>query len=296
MTWNILGGSPEQQIRFQKPFIEKYTLTQVSDMTLGSMVIQTTTEIRWELKLLLINSSSYNIELNTINTTLVATNNANLRQLSALNNAFKKMFNEVELEISLKGELLKINNLGLIRKKWEQVKRDMDAAQSKFHNLQKMIDAQDAIFSSDQSIMDAIRNDEFFLCYLHKFMGIKPPSQVTSVNKSLFMQNEYRIDYNFQLNSSLPTYSSDYQLAFDSSAYGIDGVEWKKKAYSGLPFLDDVKVLKPTIREKGNYLFDTQTGKLLLGTFSRQETAHPEFLKGTITYSLKADSYNEVRK
>ena len=283
-------------IRFRQPFTEKYTLTTSTNIQAGHFPIQTKTTIRWSLQVINIDDDgNTEIELLTLENLIVDTNNANLQDITALNQVFGKMYSELHLVIDIHGKVKTILNLKHIQDKWEATKQDMKEIQEKVPALQTLLNLNDEIFNSSEKIKIAIENNEFFKHYFHRIYGKAQPITPYSVEQLNLLQTAptgwgytftIKPDYDFEhIKEITINYKGDASEADDS---------WKKKAYGHLQGVD-LKKLNPVLTENGAYNFDAKTGRLHHAEIVIKEIADPNFIHGKMHFILESDS-NKKKK
>nr|WP_199158116.1 hypothetical protein [Pedobacter sp. ASV2] len=273
-------------IEFSKLFSERYTVEQTSEIVMSSMLIKTVTEMRWDVRLLEITENTYRIELLSIDNTLKETNNPNIRDLSAFNNAFKRMYSELDMVINRKGELIKINNITEIQRKWALVKAEMEEIQTKQPNMQGIVALNDEIFSSSINITKAVKANEFFEVFFNTYMGIKLPENKSLTKNSLFYQHS--VKWNFEINYSHPSNSSFINITVKGQPHVQFDKEWIKKAYGNYP-VDGLANKKPKVTDEGIYKLDQTSGRLLEGILTKEEIVDDDFLRAKMVYHIIAD-------
>lgn len=284
MFWN-----PDKSLRrleFKKPFTERYRVEQTSEITMSSLVIRTVTEWRWDVRILKTDDQYYNIELLSLDNVLLETNNPNMRDLSAFNNAFKRMYSELNVIINHQGELIRINNIETIQRKWAQVKAEMEAIQTKHDNMRGMIALNDELFNNVSNITEAVKGNEFFEIFFNVFMGVDLPGNKNLKKKSLFAQDF--INWKYEINST--AHQTDELIInvigkpnqdFDKS--------WLKRAYGSFP-ITEIANRKPQVWDQAKYKIDKSSGRLLEGRLTKEEIVHEDFLKAKMEYYIIADN------
>jgi hypothetical protein len=289
--WNT-SPDPESQTLLKQTFSEKYIVVQESEITMGSLLIKTVTEIRWDVRVTAIQEEACRLEILTLDNVLLETNNPNMREVSALNNAFKKMYSELDVTLSKKGEVLQVNNRATIQRKWGQIKAEMQAIQTRHQSLDGIIALNDELFASTQKVDEAVKNNEFFDLYFHKLYGTRLPAEVSAKKKSLFMQAD--VAWRYRLTRP-PVTGQQASVSLHGIAQQITDTRWLKQAYGQFP-MADAATLRPQLTEEGNYLIEHASGRLLKASLNRQETAHPQLLKASMKYTITADSYAKAER
>jgi hypothetical protein len=287
MLWDS-NNKVSRQIEFKKIFSERYLVEQTSEIIMSSLVIKTVTEFRWDVRVLKISDEYYHIELLSLDNVLKETNNPNMRDLNAFNNAFKRMYSELNMIINKQGVLVKLNNIKEIQRKWAQVKTEMEAVQTKHDNMKGLIALNDDLFNSVGNITDAVKGNEFFEVFLNVFMGINLPGNVKLKKKSLFAQESINWQYDINCNPSLPT--NNNIVIIDIKGYVSQSLDksWLKRAYGSFPIAELADKI-PVLSDSAKYKIDNVSGRLLEGLITKEEVVHEEFLKAKMVYKIVAD-------
>lgn len=277
-------------IRFRKPFSEKYTLTVDTDILAGNFPIQTKTQIRWALRVINVdNLGQAEIELITIENRLVETNNPNLQDIAALSQAFGRMYSEIHVKLNSKGKVLEILNLPAILGKWEETKAEMQKIEKDVPAMVDVVKLNDEIFATPDKVKLAIENNEFFTLYFHLICGQELPlDDLKRKNRNMF--NSADVDWRFDARGAQSWVSDVHvtDVAISGQPAETLGLIWVNEAYSAFQMVDFTQ-LNPRLSETGQYRFQTETGKLLKAVLTKKEVANPDYIRGEMTYKLKAD-------
>ena len=291
---NTSGNDDDRVIRFRQPFSEKYTLTIATDILAGYFPIQTKTQIRWSLRV--INVSNYGhaeIELITIENRLIETNNPNLKDLAALNQAFARMYSEIQVILDPRGKLLEVVNLPVILSKWEQTKSEMQGIEKEAPVLQDIIQLNDDIFAKPEKVKLAIEHNEFFNIYFHLIYGEElPAAGLRRKHRNLFNSADVSWQYFAEVDPDSPDDDLFTDVEIRGMPTGAMTQEWINEAYGKFE-IEGRPQLNPRLMEKGDYRFESASGKLLKATLVKEEIAHPNFLRGKMIYKLKSDDHGE---
>jgi hypothetical protein len=291
---NTSGNDDDRVIRFRQPFSEKYTLTIATDILAGYFPIQTKTQIRWSLRV--INVSNYGhaeIELITIENRLIETNNPNLKDLAALNQAFARMYSEIQVILDPRGKLLEVVNLPVILSKWEQTKSEMQGIEKEAPVLQDIIQLNDDIFAKPEKVKLAIEHNEFFNIYFHLIYGEElPAAGLRRKHRNLFNSADVSWQYFAEADPDSPDDGIFTDVEIRGMPTGAMTQEWINEAYGKFE-IEGRPELNPRLMEKGDYRFESASGKLLKATLVKEEIAHPNFLRGKMIYKLKSDDHGE---
>jgi hypothetical protein len=288
--WKI-NNNEEKQVHIKEQFSDKYTLYQHSVITMGSLVINTKNECRWDVRVSDISEKYYRIELLTLDNVITETNNDNIRDISLLNNTFKKMYSELNFLVNHQGTLIKVLNLDVIKKKWQQVKSEMEIIQAKHQSINGLITLNDEIFASDHNIVEAVRSNEFFEIFFNCFFGTTIAGSTTIKKKSLFMQADVEWKYDIFAIPQLPATTKTVNIVIKGTPAQSLNKDWLTQAYGSFPITTATE-LKPVLSETAEYTIQNHTGKVLKAAIVKEEIAHPQLLFGKIKYELIADGFD----
>lgn len=256
----------------------------------GAIPIKTTTEIRWDLRVKNIRQDAIEIELLTLDNELVATNNPALKDMARMNQAFARMYSELHLLIDRSGQVKKVLNEDLIKRKWTATKAELQAIEDQVEAVRGIIDLNDEIFTNPEKIVTAIQQNEFFSVYFHRVYGRKLPGDTPVETKwNHFQQAQLDWSFNLRPNSALPAIQGQQTVSVDITGTALTNIdqEWMKKAYAAFHHIDTTQV-KPRLIESGRYQIDPQTGRLKEAYLLKEEVAHPQFIHSKLEYSMKA--------
>ncbi|MGB7210436.1 MAG: hypothetical protein WBD27_17415 [Pyrinomonadaceae bacterium] len=279
-----------KKIRFRQPFSEKYSLTINTDMLAGNFPIETKTEIRWAFRVIEADHSGQaEIELITVENRLVEANNPNLHDIAALSQAFGRMYSEIHVKLDSKGKVIKIINLPTILGKWEQTKAEMQKIESEIPAMTDVVKLNDDIFASPDKVKLAIESNEFFNIYFHLIYGEPlPAKKLRKTHRNLF--NSADVDWEFVANSKrVMTPNGPFEVVKITGQPAEDlGQVWIKQAYGNFQMVDQTQI-QPNLSESGEYVFHAETGKLRKAVLIKKEVAHPDFIRGDMTYTIKSE-------
>lgn len=277
-------------IRFREPFSEKYSLTIETNMMAGHFPIETKAEVRWSFRVIGVNQhGEAEIELITVENRLTETNNPNLQDIAALSQAFGRMYSEIHVRLDPKGKVKEIINLPAILGKWEQTKAEMAKIESEIPAIADVVKLNDEIFASPDKVKLAIEANEFFNIYFHLIYGEPlPATGLKRSHRNLF--NSANVDWEFDADAKrVVTPKGPVAVVKITGRPANDiGPVWLKEAYGNFPMVDTAQV-QPNLSETGEYIFRPESGKLRKAVLIKKEIAHPEFIRGVMTYTIKSD-------
>lgn len=293
LNWITDEGKSEKALQFlQKGSTQKYTLTIHSDIQMGSSHNKSVTECRWMLTVKDITDNGYELELLTLDNVMLETNNPALKDIAALNNVFKQMYNELYFTVNRRGELLNVKNIALLQKRWQQVRTQLFEIQGKSTSIEEVLRLNDELFADEKQLFDVIKATEFFELYFNGIYGKKLPYTDYPTKKSRFQLTDIKWMYNYSHKVSLQDSVDTFVVNIDATPGQPFTKEWIQKAYGSFPFLQSIGIenLRPTAKAAGIYFFDVKTGLLREAEFKTEEIAHPGLLYTKLSYIIKAVS------
>ncbi|MDN5288348.1 MAG: hypothetical protein JWR38_4622 [Mucilaginibacter sp.] len=289
MSWTNFSNPAKHTILIREPFIEKYTLTIVTDIMAGNLPIKSKTEIRWQLKVNRVEADYTDIELITLDNQLLESNNPMVKDMAGMSQAFSRMYNELQVRVDSTGKVLQILNIDLIRKKWDQTKAEITDLQETNPAIKNIISLNDELFITPDKMALAVQNNEFFMIYYHHFYGLSLPGTTKSYVQRTVL-NTADLSWRYNVSNVSDTYDTgDLYVEVDGIVNTSTGGGWAKEAYKAFSHLD-LASLKPDFEERGVYRFDKSSGMLVSADLLKKEMVHPQLLHATISYHITSDT------
>lgn len=256
---------------------------------MSSLVVKTITEFRWDVRVLKITDEGYQIELLSLDNVLKESNNPNMRDLNAFNNAFKRMYSELNMLVGKDGQLIEVKNISEIQRKWSQVKSEMEAIQTRHDNMKGIIALNDELFNNPDNIKAAVKGNEFFEVFFNAYLGLSLPGGKNIRKKSLFAQENISWSYAVTTENPLSPMGGKANISIVGHATENFDKAWIKNAYGSFP-ITEIAGHKPEVRDEASYQIDYRSGRVLNGLVTKEEVVHPEFLKAKMIYEIMADN------
>jgi hypothetical protein len=282
----------DKQLFFRAPFTQRYTLTIRTDVMAGSLPIQTVTEIRWDLRVLRVEEEWTEIEVFTLDNELIETNNPYLRDLARMNQAFARMYSEIHVHIDRGGQVIEVLNEDVIRKKWAATKREMEAIDRQSDAIRGIVQMNDAIFTSPEKIVEAVKHNEFFDLYFNQVYGKRIPGETSPLVKwNQFQQVKVEWGYDLAADTPLPAAGNVHAVTVDLKGYPLTRLDkaWIKKAYGAFQNIDPER-LQPRLSELGKYVIEPKTGRLKNAYLLKEEVADPQLVFSKMEYTLTSQT------
>ena len=282
----------DKQLFFREPFSQRYTLVIRTDVLAGSLPIQTVTEIRWDLRVLRIGEEWTEIELITLDNELLETNNPYLRDLARMNQAFARMYGEIRVLIDRSGQVIRLLNEDVIRRKWASTKREMEEIDQQSDAIRGIVQMNDDIFTSPAKMVEAVQHNEFFDLYFSQVYGRRLPGEAPPRTKwNQFQQAKVEWGYDLNPDTALPAEASVPSVVVEVKGYPLTRLDrnWIRTAYGAFQNVD-LEQLRPRLAELGKYVIEPRTGRLKEAYFLKEEVADPRFVFSKMEYTLTSQA------
>lgn len=278
------------KINISKPFREQYSLTIDSEINTIDAFITSTIRQRYDFQVIQVNDETLEVYLITLENQLVKANNPMVQEVASLSQIFGKIFRELHLILSLKGEVLQVLNPELILRKWEEVKEEMKSHLSDNPNLEQAIIMNDSIFNNPDKIRTAIQANEFFSTYFGQIFNEDIPISkkifgtniFNTANISWICDSKEMIENSSENNIFIITESQPIRPF--SEGYINAAYQHFKDKVSINP--DDIKMYQREDRD-----IEKETGKLNKVTIKKIEEVVPQKLYQKFYYAIISDSY-----
>lgn len=276
-------------ITIKAPFNERYTLVIDSDLKAVNAVMQSKTQLRWDLTVLKTDNTSVEIRLILLDQVLLEANNPLVHEVAKLTKTFSRMYNELHLLLDHKGIIIDIFNSAEILTKWRQTKKELEALAESSPDIKSIITLNDNIFESKEQLIATVQRSEFFLLYFNTIYGNNVPTSNPNVMMPNFL-NTANVNWEKRISLLDDTNDKEIEIGLSSKPVFLPK-DFTERAYGQFRDQLDIKKLKPNLSEKGIYIIDNTNGKLLNAHLIRQETADVEELFNKLEYKFYCDAY-----
>ncbi|PZF71268.1 hypothetical protein [Taibaiella soli] len=274
------------QIKIHQPFTEQYTLLIDADTKAVNAQLTSRSLIRWDVNFINVAADQIEMRLLLTDHILLQANNPLIKEVAALTKAMGRMYSELHLFIDHNGIIKEVLNMDIILSKWEQAKKEMSKVADANPDIKKVILLNDSIFYNADNLKAGIQKSEFFLVYFNKLYNqvfpcvspkyIKPnPFTTANLQWETFVRQE-------QVQNGV--------LVLEVQSTPDIPTDFNKLAYSQFADKIDIQKLKPVIIERGRYIIDHKTGRLIEAILGTQETADKEQLYTRLTYTLMSEA------
>jgi len=260
----------------------KYTMTIKGQIQMGSMHTASTSQCKWVLNVLGVDASGYDLELLTLDNVLLEYNNPSLKDIDALNNMFKQIYNDLSFRVGKDGKLLKVENIPHIKARWQQVRTQLVEIQGQFVSIAQVLQLNDNLFANDQLLFDTINATEFFEWFMFPY---GKSGRVDITKKSRFQTAD--VPWQFHFEKKNVATNIDCINVLGSVVQKLDS-NWCKKAYGHFPYID-TGIVKPSFLMNADYFVDTNTGLIKEALIKTEEIVHAGLLFSKMDFHIKSE-------
>lgn len=262
----------------------KYTLTIKGHIQMGSMSTTSTSQSKWVLNIMGVEPSGYDLELLTLDNVLLEYSNPSLKDIDALNNMFKQIYNDLRLKVGRDGKLIKVENLEQVKARWQQVRTQLVEIQGQFVSIAQVLQLNDNLFANDNLLFDTINATEFFEWFMFPY-GKALPNRIEKVKKSRFQTAE--VPWQFYFEKKKITDNVDC-IAIRGTVVQKMDQNWVKKAYGHFPYID-TSMVKPSFHTEAEYYIDATTGLITEAIIKTEEMVHQGLLFSKMDFHIKSE-------
>ena len=287
----------DKKIKIRQPFRDQYTLSIVSEVNVIDSIITSTVEIRYDFQVIEVKEDSLEVRLLLLESKVVKANNPMVKEVAQVSQVLGRMYNELHLELSHTGKIIKVLNTDLILSKWEDTKSEMKKHISGNQDMQNVISLHDDLFNSPEKVKIAAQANEFFPVFFGHIYDIDLPFTKKTVGTNIF--NTANLEWNISSESTIPLPAKDVQTVVVSTKASpqlplSDG--FCNAAYH--QFADKVKISPMNIRMSQEELrhIEYETGRVKKSSVIKSEVVYPEKLYHKISFSLMSDAEKKIIK
>ena len=279
-----------EAVRFlQKGVRGKYTMTIKGEIHMGTMNTTSVSQCRWVLNVLDVDAKGAELELLTLDTTLLEYSNPSLKDIDALNNMFKQIYNDLQFHVGLDGKLTTIHNLAHIKQKWQQVRTQLVEIQGQFMSIAQVLKLNDDLFANEKLLYQTIEATEFFEWYIGLLYGKDLQKSHNVIKKSRFQIADVAWIFEYEKAKQSPTPDIDRITVRGSSPVKKD-LSWLKSAYGHFPYID-INTIRPNYITEAEYFVHKNTGLVAEANIKTEEVIHPGLLYSKLHFHIKSDDF-----
>jgi|GEM_PF-7117932 len=273
-------------VQFLKPGVQKYHVIVQGENMVNTMLLKTTTEIKWQLTVKEINATGYVIELLTLSHDLTDTNNEGYWQLHLMIKQLNKLYERLVVRISADGTIEQILNEKEVIDNFKQIRKEIVATQGEGFKLEDYMNFDDQLFFQKENLLKLSKQLEFFKWYFMGLYGRTPASSYSFQEENVFRTNSVH-----WLKKNVPLMEEENDKFFVvKSTFEVSEKlkgKWAEKAYGGFPFVKK-ETLEPQLKQEAKQWINKQNGFLEEMRYTTVEIADPLRLYNQMQVHLQA--------
>lgn len=281
----------EKSIIIKQQFNEQYTLTVEMEAKLIDSFMTSCTKLRYDFTVINCNENQIECRIVLLDIHLEKSNNDLIKEVAQLTAAFNRMFNELHLKLSQKGEIIEVLNMNLIISKWEETKSEMKSVVANNDELRKLIAINDALFTNKEKLKVAIQGNEFLQIYFGHIYGVELPNTKRVAGTNIF--NTANLEWNIICEPTVPLPAKDVQTVIVSTKASPQlplSNGFCNAAYHQFADKIELKDLKPKLGQFETRIIAYQTGRLQEAEVEKLEIVDEKKLYNKLRYTLESDS------
>ncbi|GAA5089367.1 hypothetical protein GCM10023210_14110 [Chryseobacterium ginsengisoli] len=285
----------DNKIYIQQPFREQYTLTIASEVNAVSALIISTVELRYDFQVLDIRDDHIEVRLLMLDNRIVKANNPMVKEVAQVSQVFGRMYNELHLNLSPKGKVLKVLNTDLILSKWGETKTEMQKYISGNPELEQAMSLNDTIFNSPEKVKVAVQANEFFQVYFGQiFEEIIPRAKKIS-GTNIF--NTANLEWNINIDEMVSK-STEEKICISSDANPVRPFSpgYLNAAYHQFKEQLEINPLHVKMFQSEERVIERNTGKLDEAIIKKVEEVEPKKLYQKFTYKMISDTEKKLQQ
>ncbi|WP_291117824.1 hypothetical protein [Empedobacter sp. UBA7248] len=283
--------SIDKKILIKQIFNEQYTLVVEMEARLIDSYMTSCTKLRYDFTIINFDENSIECRLVLLDIYLEKSNNDLIREVAQLTAAFNRMFNELHLKLSQKGDVIEVINIDLIVSKWEETKLEMKSVVANNEELKKLIAINDALFTNKEKLRTAIQGNEFFSVYFGHIYNVDLPNRKKVFGTNIFNTANMEWDVESESNIKLPSENLETLVILTKAKPEIPlSLGTFNAAYNQFKDKINIDPVKIKIFQEEERSIDYRTGRLKKASVKKVEDVVSEKLYNKFTYTMTSDS------
>ncbi|MDG4652872.1 hypothetical protein [Chryseobacterium arthrosphaerae] len=277
-----------------QPFNEQYELVIETNSKLIDNHMTSRTIMRYDFTVIRCNENEIECRLILLDLFLDQSNNDLVKEIAQVTAAFNRMFNELHLKLSQKGEILQILNMDLVLSKWQQTKAEMTAALSNNDELRKLIAVNDSLFTNKEKLAHTIQNSEFLHMYFGQVFNIELPKtkRITGAN----ILNTANLEWDMNISEQAGGHPDDIHILVNTYPVRPLSEGYLNAAYGQFKDRINLDLLNFTMFQKEERYIDRNTGKLKQAIVEKVEEIGHEQLYQKFSYQMISDTEKKIQQ
>ncbi|WP_241285947.1 hypothetical protein [Chryseobacterium arthrosphaerae] len=282
------------KIIISQPFNEQYELVIETNSKLIDNHMTSRTIMRYDFTVIRCNENEIECRLILLDLFLDQSNNDLVKEIAQVTAAFNRMFNELHLKLSQKGEILQVLNMDLVLSKWQQTKAEMTAALSNNDELRKLIAVNDSLFTNKEKLAHTIQNSEFLHMYFGQVFNIELPKtkRITGAN----ILNTANLEWDMNISEQAGGHPDDIQILVNTYPVRPLSEGYLNAAYGQFKDRINLDLLNFTMFQKEERYIDRNTGKLKQAIVEKVEEIGHEQLYQKFSYQMISDTEKKMQQ
>ncbi|AYZ12082.1 hypothetical protein EGY05_09145 [Chryseobacterium arthrosphaerae] len=282
------------KIIISQPFNEQYELVIETNSKLIDNHMTSRTIMRYDFTAIRCNENEIECRLILLDLFLDQSNNDLVKEIAQVTAAFNRMFNELHLKLSQKGEILQVLNMDLVLSKWQQTKAEMTAALSNNDELRKLIAVNDSLFTNKEKLAHTIQNSEFLHMYFGQVFNIELPKtkRITGAN----ILNTANLEWDMNISEQTGGHPDDIHILVNTYPVRPLSEGYLNAAYGQFKDRINLDLLNFTMFQKEERYIDRNTGKLKQAIAEKVEEIGHEQLYQKFSYQMISDTEKKMQQ
>lgn len=282
------------KIIISQPFNEQYELVIETNSKLIDNHMTSRTIMRYDFTIIRCNENEIECRLILLDLFLDQSNNDLVKEIAQVTAAFNRMFNELHLKLSQKGEILQVLNMDLVLSKWQQTKTEMTAALSNNDELRKLIAVNDSLFTNKEKLAQTIQNSEFLHMYFGQVFNIELPKtkRITGAN----ILNTANLEWDMNISEQSVSNPNDIHILVNTYPVRPLSEGYLNAAYGQFKDRIDLDLLNFTMFQKEERYIDRNTGKLKQSIVEKVEEIGHEQVYQKFSYQMISDTEKKIQQ
>ncbi|MGG7469784.1 hypothetical protein ACVVIH_03390 [Chryseobacterium arthrosphaerae] len=282
------------KIIISQPFNEQYELVIETNSKLIDNHMTSRTIMRYDFTVIRCNENEIECRLILLDLFLDQSNNDLVKEIAQVTAAFNRMFNELHLKLSQKGEILQVLNMDLVLSKWQQTKAEMTAALSNNDELRKLIAVNDSLFTNKEKLAHTIQNSEFLHMYFGQVFNIELPKtkRITGAN----ILNTANLEWDMNISEQTGGHPDDIHILVNTYPVRPLSEGYLNAAYGQFKDRINLDLLNFTMFQKEERYIDRNTGKLKQAIVEKVEEIGHEQLYQKFSYQMISDTEKKIQQ
>ncbi|MGN7863978.1 hypothetical protein [Chryseobacterium sp. 22458] len=282
------------KIIISQPFNEQYELVIETNSKLIDNHMTSRTIMRYDFTVIRCNENEIECRLILLDLFLDQSNNDLVKEIAQVTAAFNRMFNELHLKLSQKGEILQVLNMDLVLSKWQQTKTEMTAALSNNDELRKLIAVNDSLFTNKEKLAQTIQNSEFLHMYFGQVFNIELPKtkRLTGAN----ILNTANLEWDMNISEQNGNNPNDIHILVNTYPVRPLSEGYLNAAYGQFKDRIDLDLLNFTMFQKEERYIDRNTGKLKQSIVEKVEEIGHEQVYQKFSYQMISDTEKKIQQ